>query len=60
MQLGWLCPRCGKINNPILQQCLCEPEETPEEVEDINAWLSLEYTDWASSTAINDVLYHIT
>ena len=25
MKEGWLCPRCGKINNPNLISCSCLP-----------------------------------
>ncbi len=25
---GWLCPRCGAINSPKLNQCVCTPRAT--------------------------------
>lgn len=25
LKVGWLCPRCGKINSPFVQQCNCSP-----------------------------------
>lgn len=27
MKEGWLCPRCGRINNPLLLHCDCLPVE---------------------------------
>ena len=25
--VGWECPRCKSINNPLLQQCFCKPSQ---------------------------------
>ena len=25
--VGWVCPRCGKVNAPWVSQCSCEPSE---------------------------------
>ena len=25
--VGWECPRCGSINNPLLPQCFCRPSQ---------------------------------
>ena len=24
MKEGWICPRCGKVNAPFIEQCTCE------------------------------------
>ena len=26
MNVGWLCTRCGKVNSPYVQSCVCETE----------------------------------
>ena len=27
MAQGWYCPRCHKVNNPTLDQCLCDADK---------------------------------
>lgn len=30
--VGWLCPRCKKVNSPFVDQCSCEPEENKDTI----------------------------
>jgi hypothetical protein len=30
--IGWLCPRCGKVNAPDVKQCDCKPPQLPHTV----------------------------
>ena len=34
VQVGWLCPRCGKINAPWMPFCDCDQEEVEEKEKD--------------------------
>lgn len=27
MPTGWVCPRCGRVNAPHVDQCVCKPDE---------------------------------
>lgn len=27
--VGWLCPRCGKVNAPDVRQCSCKSKDVP-------------------------------
>jgi len=27
--VGWICPRCNKVNAPTVKQCDCQPEDKP-------------------------------
>lgn len=35
MKEGWICPRCGKVNSPYINQCTCEGDKSTLPISDV-------------------------
>ena len=42
MKEGWICPRCGKVNAPFVEQCTCESDTSTLPISDagcVHDWI---------------------